>query len=47
MSEHKNKKVSMHINKNVTINNQRKKKSPYYKTKHIKKMVCKLGEYIV
>ncbi len=25
MSEHKNKKVSMHINKNVTINNQRKK----------------------
>lgn len=36
MSEHKNKKVSMHINKNVTINNQRKK-SPYYKTKHIKK----------
>ena len=35
MSEHKNKKVSMHINKNVTINNQRKK------------MVCKLGEYIV
>ncbi len=25
MSEHKNKKVSMQINKNVTINNQREK----------------------